>query len=85
MARKIWMSLAEAGDAEAQAWEEVETAGRWEINDMYMAEMAHFLDCLAHLQPTCCPAEHGRRVLEVALAVKRAVRERRVVSVGGRE
>ena len=72
-------------DAEAQAWEEVETADRWEINDMYMAEMAHFLDCLARLQPTCCPAEQGGRVLEVALAVKRAARERQAVSIGGRE
>lgn len=61
----------------------------WELNDTYVDEMEHFLDCVSHGNETRCPVEEGRADLEVALAAKESaatgkhVRLRTAPSSGG--
>lgn len=64
-------------------WEKFDINESWEINQMYLEEMTHFLTCLAHNTPTCCPVDDGAQVLEVALAAKVAARENRAIQIGG--
>jgi len=42
----------------------------WELNQMYLDELHHFLDCVEHGVPTCNPVEQGVKALEVALQVR---------------
>lgn len=50
-------------------------------NEMYMREVAHFLECVrGHAVPPV-DGESGKRVLEIALAAKRSAAERRVIPV----
>lgn len=42
----------------------------WEINRMYVDEMAHFLDCVQAGEPTMNPLRHGFAALEVAEAAR---------------
>jgi predicted dehydrogenase len=62
--------------AASGAWERRPYA--FEPNDMYVAEVRHFLDCVLGRATPLVGLEEGRRVLRVALAAKTAARERRV-------
>jgi predicted dehydrogenase len=42
----------------------------WEVNDMYVDEMKHFLDCVVAGTHTTCPISCGRHDLELALAAR---------------
>jgi predicted dehydrogenase len=65
-------------------------SGRWtplsgtqghDRNDMYLAELAHFLECVAGRSAPTIPGEEGRRVLELALAARRSSEDRKAVAV----
>ncbi len=43
----------------------------WEINDMYVDEMAHFIDCVKAGKETCNPVAKALPVLEIALAARK--------------
>lgn len=51
-------------------WEVFPQPQAWQINDMYLDEMRHFLDCLRKQIPTGFPVDQGLKVLKVALAAK---------------
>ena len=51
---------------------------RFEENDMYVAELRHFLDCVLGRATPLVGLDEGRRALAVALAAQTAARERRV-------
>jgi len=53
----------------------------WEPNDMYVAEMQHFLTCLPGNEAPDCDAWEAARVLELALAAKTSAVEGRVVRI----
>ncbi|MCS6802854.1 MAG: Gfo/Idh/MocA family oxidoreductase [Chloroflexota bacterium] len=55
----------------------------WTPNEMYLAELRHFLDCLAGRAAPALDVAGGRRVLEIALAAKQAAAEGRVIALGG--
>jgi predicted dehydrogenase len=55
----------------------------WTPNDMYLAELRHFLACLAGEATPELDVAGGRRVLAVALAAKQAAAEGRVITLGG--
>lgn len=50
-------------------------------NEMYIAELRHFLDCVKGNGVPIVTGEDGRRVLEIALAVKQSSRDKRVVEL----
>lgn len=52
-----------------------------EPNEMYLDEMAHFIECIAGTTTPLISGADGRRVLEIVLAAKRSSAERREVSV----
>lgn len=53
---------------------------RWEVNQMYVDEMKHFLDCVESGSPTALPIPEAVAVMQVAFAAKTSAREGRVVS-----
>lgn len=44
-------------------------------DEMYRAELAHFLDCVRENKPTICPLADGLRVLEVCQQVEQMTRQ----------
>lgn len=67
--------------ASTGAWSDLCPAAEIDRNEMYLAEMRHFLDCVNGKSSPEVPGEEGRRVLEIALAAKQSSREQRVVAV----
>lgn len=55
----------------------------WTPNEMYLAELRHFLACLAGEATPALDVAGGRRVLQIALAAKQAAAEGRVIALGG--
>jgi predicted dehydrogenase len=53
----------------------------YQRNQMFMDEMRHFLACLAGKEKAAVPLEDGIAVLQVALAVKEAMRTGRTVEI----
>jgi predicted dehydrogenase len=43
----------------------------WELNQMYLDELHHFLDCVDRGVPTCNPVEQGVESLKVALQARK--------------
>jgi predicted dehydrogenase len=43
----------------------------WELNQMYLDELHHFLDCVDRGVPTCNPVEQGAEALKVALQARK--------------
>ncbi len=65
--------------AATQTWADVHPAREIPRDEMYMAELRHFLDCVTRQQTPVVAGEDGKRVLEIALAVKRASEEKRAI------
>ncbi|MGH7720178.1 MAG: Gfo/Idh/MocA family protein [Gemmatimonadaceae bacterium] len=72
-------------DAEGRAW--IERAGastdeerRFSLdrNEMFVAEMRHFLQCIARREMSRVPLEDGVRSLRIALAARRSLETRRI-------
>ena len=51
----------------------------WEMNQMYVDEMKHFIDCVASGRPTALPIPEALAVMQIAFAAKISAREGRVV------
>ena len=62
--------------ADSGAWSTLHAAPKTDHNDAYVDEVRHFLDCVDSGSAPSVGAEDGRRVLEIALAAKRASRQR---------
>lgn len=67
--------------SEENKWNTFHRPDDWELNDMYLAEMKHFLDCLLDSRKTTCPVACGRRDLAVALAARKSSSSGRHISV----
>ena len=64
---------------------------RWEtytfesdLNEMYVAEMRHFLDCLAGRAHPAMDAQRGRDILALALAARQSAHSKQPVSLTSR-
>lgn len=57
------------------AWEELYRTDDYDANEMYRAELQHFLDCVAGNSRPLLDVPGGRRVLELALAARAQVEE----------
>jgi predicted dehydrogenase len=51
----------------------------WQLNQMYVDEMKHFIDCVASGRPTALPIPEAMAVTQIALAAKTSAREGRFV------
>ena len=63
------------------AWSDLHPAKTVDRNEMYIAELRHFLDCVRGNDVPIVSGDDGRRVLEIALAAKQSSREQRVVEL----
>lgn len=66
---------------EAGQWSVEPLPADWEINDMYMDEMKHFLDAVRFQQSPCNSIKEAARVTHIALAAKQASVQRRFMDV----
>lgn len=67
--------------ATTNTWRDLHPAKTLDRNEMHVAELRHFLDCVrGNSAPTVSGAD-GQRVLEIALAVKQSSQEQRVVEL----
>lgn len=62
-------------------WLDLHPAQAIDRNQMYLAELRHFIDCVRVNRKPLVSGEDGRRVLEIALAVKQSAEEQRVVKL----
>jgi len=53
----------------------------WSVNQMYVDETAHFLDCVLSGRNTCNPVSEAAKVTRIALAVKSSSQERRFIDL----
>ncbi len=60
-------------------WTTFSQPDRWEVNQMYVDEMKHFIDSVSSRRPTVLPIPEATAVMQIAFAAKTAAREGRVV------
>jgi len=68
-------------DAARREWNEIAQPPGWTVNDMYVAEMQHFLECVRKRAATAMPVAEAARVMEVVFAAKKAAREKSAVTL----
>jgi len=62
-------------------WSDIREASSIDRNQMYLAEVTHFLDCVTNRREPSVSGEDGRRALAIALAVKRSSSEQAWIAV----
>lgn len=67
--------------ATMNAWVDLYPPEPIDRNEMYVAELRHFLDCVRRGDIPVVSGDDGRRVLEIALAVKQSSEQQRVVEL----
>lgn len=70
-----WFSTA------TQRWSELHPTASLDRNEMYVAELRHFLECVRAHEVPAVDGEEGRRTLELILAAKRSAEERRAIDL----
>jgi predicted dehydrogenase len=71
-------------DAALDAWTVYAQPATWQLNQMYLDEMGHFLDCVRKRNTTALPVSEAAAVMEIAFAAKTSAGEGRVVAIGTR-
>lgn len=66
---------------EEKVWRVLHKNTPYDVNDMYLAEMKHFISCIQGYENPMVDACEGKSVLEVALAAKNSAELRRPVSL----
>jgi predicted dehydrogenase len=64
---------------DTRRWTDLHPATDLDRNEMYVAELKHFIDCVKSGMSPLVTGEDGRRVLEIALAAKRSSLEGQVI------
>jgi predicted dehydrogenase len=68
-------------DATANDWNIFDQPANWQVNQMYVDEMSHFLDCITRGSSTTLPVAEAGSVMQIAFAAKASAREGRMVEV----
>lgn len=63
-------------------WTMFEQPEPWEVNQIYVDEMKHFLECIQHRGPTVLPIPDAVDLMQIVFAAKTSIREGRLVSTG---
>jgi predicted dehydrogenase len=72
-------------DAASDNWTTFEQPAGWQLNQMYLDEMGHFLDCVPAHRPTVQPVSEAAAVMQIVFAAKTSAREGRKVAIGNPE
>jgi len=67
--------------AATNTWSDLHPETTIDRNEMYVAELRHFLDCVSGKDVPVVSGDDGQRVLEIALAAKQSSQDQRVVEV----
>jgi predicted dehydrogenase len=70
-------------DATNKEWSVYTQPAAWEINQMYVDEMKHFLECLSENRPTTLPIPEAAAVMRIVFAAKASAEQEKMVAVGG--
>jgi len=68
-------------DAATKNWTHHSQPEAWQVNDMYVAEMKHFLDCVCERKQTLLPIPDAVRLMQVVFAAKSSAKSGAQVSV----
>lgn len=68
-------------EATRKQWEIFPQSEAWELNQMYIDETKHFLDCLERKQPTALPIPEAAKLMQVLFAAKSSVTQGRMIAV----
>jgi len=68
-------------DAIGGRWTTFSQPPGWELNQMYVDEMKHFLECVRDERPTVLPIPDAISVMQIAFAAKASAREGRLVTI----
>ncbi len=71
--------------AATRQWQTVSNPDGWELNQMYLDEMRHFLRCLEGSERPLVDVGDAARTLEVALAAKQAAQTGRAITLSRRD
>jgi predicted dehydrogenase len=69
-------------DAGKKDWNVYSQPEPWEINQMYLDELKHFVECVELRKATMMPICQGIAVTQIALAAKQSARDGKLVCVG---
>ena len=64
-----------------ETWQDLYPEKAVDTNEMYIAEMCHFLDCVRGAEVPLTNGVEGRRVLEMVLAARRSSEEQRTIQL----
>jgi len=70
-------------NAGAKEWTTYPQPESWEVNQMYVDEIKHFLDCLEQKRPTTLPIPDAAALMRVVFAAKASSEQGRTVAVCG--
>ena len=68
-------------DAESNRWTCFSQPENWQINEMYVDEMRHFLECVRGRKQSELPIPEAAAVMQIAFAAKASARGRRPVAM----
>jgi predicted dehydrogenase len=69
-------------EAHTKQWTASPQPPGWNVNQMYVDEMRHFIECLRDCTPTTLSISEALAVMQIAFAAKASARDGRVVIVG---
>jgi predicted dehydrogenase len=70
-------------DTADKEWEMYPQPENWDVNQMYVDEMRHFLDCLVGQRPTTLPIPEAVALMRVAFAAKTSSQDGRMIAIAG--
>ena len=69
-------------DATCGRWEIFDQPASWQVNQIYLDEMRHFLECVQAREQTVLPLPEAVSVMQIAFAAKQSARQRTAIVVG---
>jgi len=67
-------------DAATKSWSCFAEPENWQLNQMYLDEMRHFIDCIEARKQTVLPVTDAARIMQVVFAARASARDGRPVS-----
>jgi predicted dehydrogenase len=64
-----------------KSWSDLHPAKRIDRNEMYVSELRHFFSCVRRNDVPIVTADDGRRVLQIALAIKQSSRDQKPIEL----
>jgi len=80
----VWDSnenIVKVYDTKRKRWVKKMKIKKYDRNAMYLSELIHFIRCLKRRKKTVNPLEEGIKTLEIALAIKKSSKQKKVVTL----